>query len=227
MSETPERLTRRPRPTDAGHKAQGRRAAGQDPIKRQQILAGAKRIFMSLGFEAASMNDITQEAGVSKGTIYVYFEDKEALFAALIQHERGAVLARIEAALDPAVPIAEALFEFGSSLSARLTAPEVIRAQRMVLGVAERMPRLASQFFGPQSSSGVTVLSRYLDQKVAAGLLAIPDTSLAARQFIDLSMAGFFKRCLFGIITDTPTPEEIDRVARSAVEMFLRYYGRE
>ena len=40
----------------------GRPAAGQDPAKRQQIIDGAKRCFLELGFEAASMNDITAEA---------------------------------------------------------------------------------------------------------------------------------------------------------------------
>ena len=70
----------------------GRRAAGQDPAKRQKILDGAKRCFLSVGFEAASMNEITAEAGVSKGTIYVYFADKEELFAELIDRERGNML---------------------------------------------------------------------------------------------------------------------------------------
>ena len=49
----------------------GRRVAGEDPAKREQILDGAKRVFMEQGFEAASMNDITRAAGVSKVTIYV------------------------------------------------------------------------------------------------------------------------------------------------------------
>lgn len=53
--------------------ASGRFAAGEDPAKRRQILDGAKRVFMRMGFDAASMNDVTREAGVSKGTLYVYF----------------------------------------------------------------------------------------------------------------------------------------------------------
>lgn len=46
--------------------AGGRFAAGEDPAKRQQILAGAKRVFMKMGFDAASMNDVTREAGVPR-----------------------------------------------------------------------------------------------------------------------------------------------------------------
>lgn len=213
------------RPSDAEPRPPGRPAAGQDPVKRQQILDGAKRVFLGLGFEAASMNDITREAGVSKGTIYVYFADKEALFAALIQRERGSIIARVGATLDGDGPLAEVLHAYGTILTRQLTAPEVIRAQRMVLGVAERMPNLAAQFFGPDQESALSVLKHYLDRKVAEGLLAIPDTALAARQFTDLSMAGVFKRCLFGHIAETPTEPEIQRVVASAVEMFLCRYG--
>ena len=62
--------------------------AARDPVKRQQIIEGARRVFIDMGFDAASMNDITRAAGVSKGTIYVYFDNKEELFEALIEEER-------------------------------------------------------------------------------------------------------------------------------------------
>ena len=47
----------------------GRFAAGADPVKRGQILDGAKRVFMKLGYDAASMNDVTREAGVSNDAL--------------------------------------------------------------------------------------------------------------------------------------------------------------
>ena len=78
----------------------GRPAAGQDPVKRSQIIEGARRVFIDKGFEAASMNDITREAGVSKGTIYVYFANKEELFEALIEEERGTIFKNMYDMLD-------------------------------------------------------------------------------------------------------------------------------
>ena len=47
-------------------------------------------MFLAEGFEGASMNDIAKAAGVSKGTLYVYFENKERLFAAIVAEERYA-----------------------------------------------------------------------------------------------------------------------------------------
>src|ERR671931_410522 len=77
----------------------GRPAAGQDPAKRKQIIEGARRVFIDMGFDAASMNDITREAGVSKGTIYVYFANKEELFECLIDEERKQMFSDMYAAL--------------------------------------------------------------------------------------------------------------------------------
>src|SRR5260370_7219755 len=55
--------------------------------KRRQIMEGARTVFLADGFDGASMNDIARVAGVSKGTLYVYFESKEQLFKALIPEE--------------------------------------------------------------------------------------------------------------------------------------------
>ena len=203
----------------------GRRVAGQDPVKRAQILDGAKRCFMQVGFEAASMNDITTEAGVSKGTLYVYFKDKEDLFKELIDREKSAVMGAARKELEKPGSMAEQLHRFGAYVTSRLTSEEVIRAQRMVLGIAERMPEVATRFFGSDAFSAHLILKDYLDRHVADGDLVIDDTDLAARQFLELSMASVFKRRLFGNLPEPDSPEHIGYVVDRAVDMFLSYYG--
>ncbi|HEY7971303.1 MAG TPA: helix-turn-helix domain-containing protein, partial [Xanthobacteraceae bacterium] len=61
------------------------RASEDDGAKRRQILDGAMAVFLEKGFDAASMGEIARAAGVSKGTLYVYFDDKQALFDAIVQ----------------------------------------------------------------------------------------------------------------------------------------------
>src|SRR5262249_20915424 len=58
-----------------------------DSAKRKQILDGARRVFLDLGFDGASMGEIARVAGVSKGTLYVYFADKHHLFEAIVEQE--------------------------------------------------------------------------------------------------------------------------------------------
>jgi AcrR family transcriptional regulator len=204
-----------------------RRAAGQDPVKRGQILDGAKRCFLSLGFEAASMNDITTEAGVSKGTLYVYFKDKEDLFKELIDREKSAVMGTARKELEKPGTIAEQLHSFGSYVTSRLTSPEIIRAQRMVLGIAERMPDVATRFFGSDAFSAHLILKDYLDRHVASGQLRIADTELASRQFLELAMASTYKRRLFGNLPEPVPASQIDYVVGNAVAMFLHHYAVE
>ncbi|MCZ4091416.1 TetR/AcrR family transcriptional regulator [Sinorhizobium psoraleae] len=203
----------------------GRHAAGEDPVKREQILEGAKRVFMRSNFDAASMNDITREAGVSKGTLYVYFENKEDLFEALIARERNRIVSSIKQSLNDIEPIEEALHDFAVTLVTSITSDYTIRAMRTVLGVIDRMPQLAQRFFTATPENGYTVLKAYLDQQVAAGELSIDDTELAAKQFIELSMAGFFKGRLFGMC-DAPPADRIEKNVESAIRVFLAAYGR-
>ncbi|MBE9202404.1 TetR/AcrR family transcriptional regulator [Synechocystis salina LEGE 06099] len=54
--------------------------------KAEQILDGALKIFTTQGYAAASMDRIAKAAGVSKPTLYSYFQDKEGLFMALVRH---------------------------------------------------------------------------------------------------------------------------------------------
>src|SRR4051812_45926149 len=88
--------------------------ADEDSSKRRQILDGARKVFMDLGFDGASMNEIARSAGVSKGTLYVYFADKSRLFEAIVQEqalEHGKVVFNV----DPARDAATTLREFGKA----------------------------------------------------------------------------------------------------------------
>lgn len=205
----------------------GRPAAGQDPVKRKQIIEGARRVFINLGFDATSMNDITREAGVSKGTIYVYFANKEELFEALIDEERGTIFQNLYESLDRSKPLRETLVRFGVGLSIKITSEKVVLAQRTVIGASERIPELGRRFYEKGPKRGHDHFVEFLKDKVEEGLLDIQDLDLAAYQFTELCLAGLFRQCMFAYRTKTPKPDEIEYVARSGVDMFLKAYGAE
>lgn len=203
----------------------GRFAAGADPAKREQIIDGAKAVFMKLGFDAASMNDITREAGVSKGTIYVYFQNKEHLFTAMVARERERITTRMRDILEGSEEVEDGLYHFGMSFAAHITSPQVINAMRTVIGVADRMPSLCRHFFNSPSVNVRTVLDDFIKRHVALGNLRAEDTDLAARQFIDMTSGTFFKFRLFGDIDDVPPRAELDHVVRGAIRVFMAAYG--
>jgi AcrR family transcriptional regulator len=203
----------------------GRRAAGEDPAKREQILDGAKRVFMEQGFEAASMNDITRAAGVSKGTIYVYFENKEDLFGYMIERERQRITETVRHALDGRKPIGETLNGFGTLFATHMTADQTIRAMRMVIAANHRLPSLCSRFFSATPINPVSVLQDYLDRQAAAGIIACDDTAQASKQFIELTTVGLFKPRIFGSMEEVPSTAMIEKNVTSAIRVFLAAYG--
>ncbi|MBR0558077.1 TetR/AcrR family transcriptional regulator [Ciceribacter sp. L1K23] len=199
-------------------------AAGADPAKREQIIDGARRVFMKLGFDAASMNDVTREAGVSKGTIYVYFSSKEELFAALVDREKTRFAESLRDVMAGTNDAADGLERFARAFVQQVTGSDMVPAMRTVLGVVDRMPGLCRRFFATTPNNAKAVLEQFLARQVAIGALVIPDIELAARQFIDLSTGTFFKLRLFDDIKGPPAAEEVDRVVMSAVSMFLKTY---
>lgn len=200
-------------------------AAGEDPIKRGQILDGAKRVFMKMGYDAASMNDVTREAGVSKGTIYVYFQSKEELFAALIERAKGLFTERMRELLEQSTSAEDGLRRFGLAFAHQVVETDMVPSMRVVLGVIDRMPTLCQRFFAGAPTNAKTVLRAFLDRHIAAGNLRIDDSELAARQFIDLTMGSFFRDRLFNQLPPDLTQADIERVIESGLKIFLGAYG--
>lgn len=204
----------------------GRPAAGEDPVKREQILDGAMRVFMRMGFDASSMNDITREAGVSKGTLYVYFKNKEDLFAAIIQRKKSLVFEKLREIVEADMPVAETLHEFGITFGSHLLSDDAIRGQRIVIGVIDRMPELADSFFKFGPNTGPVLLANYLARQVELGRLKpIEDPMYTSRQLGDLCMAGLYRPRLFGEMQEPPSPEKVERNVEWAVRLFLNTYG--
>jgi AcrR family transcriptional regulator len=69
-------------------------------LTRDHLLAAAERLFIESGFHAASIDDIAQTAGFTKGAVYAHFKNKEDVFIALTERRWDEQLARVRTALD-------------------------------------------------------------------------------------------------------------------------------
>jgi len=200
-------------------------AEASDSAKRRQIMDGAREVFLSHGFDAASMGEIARKAGVSKGTLYVYFNGKEQLFEA-IAHEACAAQAEGVFSLDPADHDVEAvLTRLGRSFVKFLCRPGAMSPLRTVISISERMPEIGREFYETGPATGRAMVRRYLEAQVAAGILAIEDCDVAAAQFLDSCHATIFKPLLFNA-GEVPTEERIHHVVGIAVRTFLAAYRR-
>jgi AcrR family transcriptional regulator len=191
--------------------------------KRRQVMEGARTVFLSQGFDGASMNDIARVAGVSKGTLYVYFDSKEQLFEALIREGRKQQAERLVFPSDPG-DARELLRGFGRRLIEMMTRPETIAHLRVVIAATGKFPRLGQAFFEAGPCHGVRNLDAQLVKLCETGALEIENTERAAQQFIDLCKSGVFNPVLFGAV-ETVDPRDIDSAVDAAVDVFMRAYS--
>jgi AcrR family transcriptional regulator len=195
----------------------------EDSAKWRQIVDGARKMFLTRGFDAASMADIAKAAGVSKGTLYVYFKDKDELFAAIV---RGECMMQADGVFDfdhADHDVETVLLRHGKAFVSKLGDPNRMSTWRTVIAIAERMPDLGRRVYETGPAVSVAKLTAYLSSQVEAGVLAIDDCEVAAAQFIETCHATMLKPMLFNF-APPPTPERIDYVVKIAVRTFLAAY---
>ena len=133
----------------------------EDSSKRRQILDGARKVFMDLGFDGASMGEIARSAGVSKGTLYVYFADKNRLFEAIVEEET-LEQGKVAFNFDPARDVTTTLMDFGQAYIQLLCRPGGGSAIRTVMAIAERMPEVGRRFYSNVIALTIARLAAYL-----------------------------------------------------------------
>jgi len=193
--------------------------------KTDQLMQGARKVFMERGFEGASVDEIARAAGASKATLYSYFPDKRQLFTAVVQagclrQGGGMALGRV----DRDEPIEAALRRIAGEFGSFVLSPGALEMFRTCIAEAGRFPELGRAFYEAGPGRARAQLVALLDDAVARGELAIEDTGLAADQFAALAKARVFLATLLGqsIAPDDP---ELARVADEAVATFLARYA--
>ena len=196
-----------------------------ESAKRRQIMDGARPIFLAHGFDGASMGEIARLAGVSKGTLYVYFDSKEQLFQAIVEEECQAQAEQVFALDSNDHDVEAQLLRLGRDFVHFLCTPTRVSPLRTVISIADRMPELGKRFYETGPAYGIARVAHYLEDQVAAAILAIDDCELAAAQFLDSCQSTTFKPLMFNA-SGTPSEERIDHVVRRAVHTFLAAYCR-
>jgi AcrR family transcriptional regulator len=193
--------------------------------RRLNILEVARSVFIEDGFAAASMSTIAARLGGSKGTLYNYFESKEALFAAVVNNEcerKLAVMFDGEGVEEG--DIENVLRGFARRYTRMVLSEDAMRFTRMVIAESSRQPELGVTFYeaGPRRSRAR--MAAYLEKQMAAGRLARTDPRRAVQQFCDLCVSGLYTKRLMNIIP-SPTEAEIEANVEAALAILMKAYG--
>ena len=171
----------------------------------QEILEAALSVFAERGFAAARMEQIAARAGVSKGTIYLYFDSKEAVFKALVHEVLGTQLSRFadfaRAASGPVAPvIAQILRMIGDfiSTSNRVVLPKI------VIGEAGNFPDLARIYREEVIENGLALFAGLLKKGMATGEFRTLPIPHAVRLCIAPVLLGAIWRTTFAQLDSEP-----------------------
>jgi TetR/AcrR family transcriptional regulator, mexJK operon transcriptional repressor len=192
--------------------------------KVEQVIEGARKVFLRDGFEGASVDEIARVARVSKATLYSYFPDKRMMFTEVTRCE---CMRQAEASIemiDPARGVADTLRIAGRNLIQFCTSDFGKQVFRICVAESDRFPELGLRFYesGPKMVRDKLVV--VLNEAVTRGELVVDDVELAADQFAELCKAHIFPRILF-CREWQPQEADIDRVVEGAVETFMSRYA--
>lgn len=192
--------------------------------KFDQVLAGARQVFMADGFEGASVDDIARVAGVSKATLYSYFPDKRQLFMEVATTECNLMADRTLELVGEDEPAKEVLSIAATQLVGFMLSDFSQQCFRICVAERDRFPELGRAFYAAGPEMGHRRLAEYLCIAIEKGELVIDNVDIAAEQFAELCKVKLWTRAVFGI-QDSFTSDEIEEIAQYAVEMFMARYG--
>ena len=192
--------------------------------KFDQVLEGARVVFMTDGFEGASVDDIARQAGVSKATLYSYFPDKRLLFMEVANHECARQSQGAIDTINMEAPPRDVLGQAGRHFLRFITSKFGQQVFRICVAESDRFPEIGRAFYQSGPARMRAEMAEYFTESIARGELRIDDLSLAADQFGELCKADIWPRLMFGVI-DHVDAGDIDRVVDGAVETFMARYG--
>jgi len=191
--------------------------------KFDQVLDGAREIFMRDGFEGASVDEIARAAGVSKATLYSYFPDKRLLFSEVARIECNRQAEEALEVMDPGAPVEEVLREAARRIVGFFLSDFGQQVFRICVAESYRFPELGRRFYESGPAMVRERMARVLAPYVASGVLRIDDMDLAANQFGELCKSDLFLRSLC-VVCNEASEADVDRIVTGAVEMFLARY---
>ncbi len=185
-----------------------------DTKKRMQILNAAERVFFVRGYDRTSVDDLRREAGVSKGTIYAFFNGKEALFRAACENIHERVFGAFFNNCPSEVADRAWLLRFGISFARMMTSEPAILASRAVIVVADRMPVFGRAFFENGFRRALAIVTQAT--AIRSGSIG-PIPCEVARSLLELFLAGTHRERLLGLMTEQEAHKQIPSIVERAI----------
>ena len=166
--------------------------------RREAILAAALDEFSLRGFEATRLDDVARRAGIAKGTIYLYFRDKESLFQELVRTMLTPLVGSIEAMVAADLPLSAMAGHFVDLFVREVYETRRKDVVRLMLAEGRRFPKLAEFYYREVLSRIIAAVRAPLARaaargEVPQGLVDFPQI-IAAPGLLAIIWSGLFEK---------------------------------
>ena len=185
--------------------------------RRQAILDAALEEFAASGYAATRLDDVARRAGIAKGTIYLYFRDKESLFQELVRAMLSPIVGRLESA-----PIADLPARMLVEVVADIFVREIFGTRRkdvirLIITEGQRFPKLAEVYYQEVIARVIPLMQGLMQRAVARG--EFPNDSLA--RFPQLLIAPALVALVWNGLFDRFAPLDIRALLRAHVAILF------
>ena len=195
-------------------------------VKQDQILAGARRIFLRDGFAAASTDAIAAEAKVSKRTLYVYYPSKEELFVGVmrdltLENPQTSALESIEE-MSPGSEeeLRRDLLELARKIIVTMMQPNYLALLRTTIADTHRFPQLGGVFRATVPERAMSSFAVFVERSRERGMVGPEvDGDVAARMFVGPLLTFAILDGLF--VEGPPRPPEQEKI-EEIVELYMK-----
>ena len=149
--------------------------------RRNAFIEAALEEFFERGFGGARMDDIARRAGFSKGALYLYFDSKDALFAALINTYAMPNVERIESIATSTTSARDAIDAFVSLAPVIVRQSQIPKLARILIANAHAFPDVVTKYRKEVIDRVLAAIAGFLERAAATGEIKIGDPTLTAR----------------------------------------------
>ena len=186
----------------------------------REICAAALEVFAEKGFAAAKLDEIARRAGVSKGTLYLYFKDKEQLFRAVVRDSIAPNVAAITSAISAMdAPFADVVRMFLTGFAEREARLPLGAVAKMVIGESRNFPELARVWHDEVASKAVGALAAAIERAQQRGEVRNGDPRLFAFSLMGPMVLGALWRAT--LVPAGGEPLDLPALARQHADTVL------
>jgi AcrR family transcriptional regulator len=198
-----------------GKRQDGR--GGQRNARREAILSAALAEFSARGFAATRLDDVARRAGIAKGTIYLYFHDKESLFQELVRAMIGPIVGAIEAVPASDLPVRVLAQRLLDTFVREVYGTRRKDVIRLIIAEGPRFPKLAEFYYREVIARVLPAMRALLGKAVERGEL--PSDALA--RFPQLLVAPGLLAIIWNSLFERFAPLDVRELIRAHLDLLF------